>query len=158
MGPPSLAAVPGLGCLGPKDAPSRPILLVDGVTAQVSQWARTRSQSVSMTPLVNPTSLQLYPPAMQPIKVCLLSRRLAELLDDLAARLQRGERLYVHCWGGRGRAGTVGACLLAKLYGIDADEALARIDRAFSTRQDGANRSPETAEQQQYVRDFIARM
>lgn len=36
---------------------------------------------------------------------------------DLEARIARGEKLYVHCWGGRGRAGTVGACLLASMYG-----------------------------------------
>ena len=91
---------------------------------------------------------------------CLLppALRLAALLEDLAARLARGERLYVHCWGGRGRAGTVGACLLAGMYGVGASEALERVDRAFSTRQDGANRSPETPEQQQFVRDFIAGM
>lgn len=29
-------------------------------------------------------------------------------------------------WGGRGRAGTVGACLLAQMYGMSADEALER--------------------------------
>jgi hypothetical protein len=75
--------------------------------------------------------------------------RLTQLLEDLVARLQRGERLYIHCWGGRGRAGTVGSCLLAKLYGIGANEALARIDRAFCTRKDEGYRSPETAEQQQ---------
>ncbi len=35
---------------------------------------------------------------------------------DLEARIAKGEKLYVHCWGGRGRAGTVGACLLASMY------------------------------------------
>ncbi len=87
----------------------------------------------------------------------ILGCRMKLLLDDLAVRLQRSERLYLHCWGGRGRAGTVGACLLAKLYGVGAEEALQRIDRAFSTRKDGANRSPETPEQQQFVREFIGK-
>lgn len=40
-------------------------------------------------------------------------------------------------WGGRGRAGTVGATLLAHLYGLSADEALERVQRAFDTRKDG---------------------
>lgn len=83
--------------------------------------------------------------------------RLCALVADLAARLQRGEKLYVHCWGGRGRAGTVGAVLLAKLYGLSADEALERVQRAFDTR--GENRkSPETDEQHAFVRRFIAAM
>ena len=58
-------------------------------------------------------------------------------LADVRARLGAGERVYVHCWGGRGRAGTLGACALAALYGLPADAALARVQRAFDTRGDG---------------------
>lgn len=43
----------------------------------------------------------------------------------------------MHCWGGRGRAGTIASCFLAACYGLSADEILARIQRAFDTRQDG---------------------
>lgn len=77
------------------------------------------------------------------------------LLADLTQRLENGECLYVHCWGGRGRAGTVGSCLLAHLYGMSADEALARVQRAFDTRKDGGRRSPETDGQHAFVRSFI---
>ncbi|KAL4423893.1 hypothetical protein ABPG75_001194 [Micractinium tetrahymenae] len=84
--------------------------------------------------------------------------RLRLLLADMAQRLDDGENLYVHCWGGRGRAGTVGACLLAQLYGMPADEALERIQRSFDTRKDGGRRSPETDEQHEFVRRFIAEM
>jgi hypothetical protein len=59
------------------------------------------------------------------------------MVDDLGARLVRGESIYLHCWGGRGRAGTVGACLIAKLYGwvaasrgMGAGRALSRGGRA----------------------------
>ncbi len=84
--------------------------------------------------------------------------RLGPLLDELAARLLRGERLYVHCWGGRGRTGTVAACLLAKVYGMGAEEALERVQRAFDTRRDDNRRSPETPEQYAFVRRYIAGM
>ncbi|EFN52274.1 hypothetical protein CHLNCDRAFT_58960 [Chlorella variabilis] len=77
------------------------------------------------------------------------------LLAELSQRLERGERLYVHCWGGRGRAGLVGATLLAQLYGLSADEALERVQRSFDTRQDGGRRSPETDEQHAFVRAFV---
>lgn len=60
--------------------------------------------------------------------------RVRELTGEIARRVEAGEVLYVHCWGGRGRAGTVGACLLASLYGIDAEQALARVQRAYDTR------------------------
>ena len=42
-------------------------------------------------------------------------RRLAALLGELERRLRAGEVVYLHCWGGRGRAGTVGATLLHQL-------------------------------------------
>jgi len=42
----------------------------------------------------------------------------------------------MHCWGGRGRAGVLGACLLGDLYGINADEALSRVLKAYNTRGD----------------------
>ena len=58
-------------------------------------------------------------------------------LADVRARLRAGERVYVHCWGGRGRAGTLGACALAALYGLPGDAALVRVQRAFDTRGDG---------------------
>jgi protein-tyrosine phosphatase len=81
--------------------------------------------------------------------------RLLGLVHDLELRVAAGECLYIHCWGGRGRAGTVGACLLASMYGIGADEALVRVQRAFDTRKDDQRRSPETDEQHAFVRSFI---
>lgn len=60
-----------------------------------------------------------------------------QLAADLQRRLEEGEVMYVHCWGGRGRAGTVGACLLIRAYKISAEEALVRVQRAFDTRGDG---------------------
>lgn len=76
-------------------------------------------------------------------------------MAELVGRIQRGESLYVHCWGGRGRAGTVGAAILGSLYGMSADEALARVQRAFDTRRDENRRSPETDEQHAFVRRYI---
>ena len=80
----------------------------------------------------------------------------AALVDDVIARLSAGERIYLHCWGGRGRAGTIGACVLGKLYSVSAEEALARVDAALRTREpDG--RSPEKEEQREFVRAFLGK-
>jgi hypothetical protein len=49
-----------------------------------------------------------------------------ELLDDLRERLERGERLVVHCGAGIGRAGTVAAGLLVTT-GTPLPEALALV-------------------------------
>lgn len=59
--------------------------------------------------------------------------------------------------GGRGRAGTVGACLLQSAYGLGVEESLLRVQRAFDTRGDIENKSPETAAQLEFVRQFAAK-
>ena len=69
-----------------------------------------------------------------------------------------GEGVYMHCWGGRGRSGLVGACLLAKLYGLSAEEVLQRVGAAYSCRNSDDHKSPETDEQVQFVRDFVAQL
>ena len=52
---------------------------------------------------------------------------LLPLVASLAADVRRGAAVpYLHCWGGRGRAGTIGACLLLALrIGPDAAAAAA---------------------------------
>lgn len=50
-----------------------------------------------------------------------LMDRVRQLISDLEARLTRGEVLYIHCWGGRGRAGwkvysVVWKCLILFAY------------------------------------------
>jgi len=62
----------------------------------------------------------------------------------------------VHCWGGRGRTGLVSACVLGALYDIDAEEALERVQRAYSLREPWRDSiSPETEEQKEQVRDWF---
>lgn len=39
-------------------------------------------------------------------------------------RVLRGERLYIHCWGGHGRTGTLVAVMLGRLYGLPYTTAL----------------------------------
>ena len=62
--------------------------------------------------------------------------RVQSITEDIRRRLEAGEKIYMHCWGGRGRAGTLGACLLGDLYGIGAEDALLRVQKAFDTRGD----------------------
>eukprot|EP01026_Neomeris_dumetosa_P022316 TRINITY_DN19249_c0_g2_i1.p1 TRINITY_DN19249_c0_g2~~TRINITY_DN19249_c0_g2_i1.p1 ORF type:complete len:254 (-),score=8.52 TRINITY_DN19249_c0_g2_i1:392-1153(-) len=85
-------------------------------------------------------------------------RQMEGLVSEMIELLQEGRNIYLHCWGGRGRAGTVGACLLAKLYGVSTVEALARIQRAFDTRRDGGRQSPETKEQRVFVNCFVSNL
>lgn len=53
--------------------------------------------------------------------------RMAEILDCLDDSLADRGIVYVHCWGGRGRTGTVIACHLMRARGLSAPAALSHI-------------------------------
>lgn len=61
--------------------------------------------------------------------------QIAALLEDLLEMLNNGEVLYVHCRGGHGRTGTICALLLGHLYGLSANEAMARMQRYHDVRE-----------------------
>jgi atypical dual specificity phosphatase len=73
-------------------------------------------------------------------------------LDAIDNALAAGEGVYLHCRAGIGRTGTVAACWLIE-QGLDADEALATLQRKFQvTGQSHSGRiTPETAAQRAFV-------
>jgi len=76
------------------------------------------------------------------------------ILDAIDAELARGETVYVHCWGGRGRTGTVVGCWLVR-HGSGGEEALQRIAELRRTPDALAGRdAPETREQKAMVREW----
>ncbi len=50
------------------------------------------------------------------------------ILAEIDVRLARGAVLYVHCWGGRGRTGTVIGCHLARTRGVFGAAVLALLE------------------------------
>ncbi|WP_145135349.1 protein-tyrosine phosphatase family protein [Roseomonas gilardii] len=60
------------------------------------------------------------------------------LAGQTLERLDAGERVAIHCWGGRGRSGTLAAALLLA-RGLSAPEAIAQVRRA----RPGAIETPE---------------
>jgi hypothetical protein len=75
---------------------------------------------------------------------------MTEILDTLDAALAQGETIYVHCFGGIGRTGTVMGCWLAR-HGLPGAQALAQIAAWRKGTPDGWKPSPETAVQRQMV-------
>ncbi len=73
------------------------------------------------------------------------------ILDSLDADLEEGRTVYVHCWGGIGRTGTVVGCWLVR-HGVAADDALTFIQAGIDSTPKAGRRSPETSEQRAYVR------
>lgn len=70
--------------------------------------------------------------------------------------------LYLHCWGGRGRVGLVGACLLSMLFPEqDALTILDLVQAGYDTRAGAKemplklSKSPETESQRDFVSSFV---
>jgi protein-tyrosine phosphatase len=76
-----------------------------------------------------------------------------QILDDIDAVRADGGTVYVHCWGGVGRTGTVVGCLLVR-HGLDAGDAIARIAELRRDIPGAARPSPETAGQAALVRGW----
>ncbi len=74
------------------------------------------------------------------------------ILDDIEA-VAAVRKVYLHCWGGRGRTGTVVGCHLAR-HGLAGDEALAMVRYLRRTDAKAHTESPETTVQKQFVRDW----
>jgi protein-tyrosine phosphatase len=78
-------------------------------------------------------------------------RKLTEtILETIADEIAAGRPVYVHCWGGVGRTGTVIGCWLVE-QGMTGPAALDRIAELRRDTPDGYKRSPETPAQQRYV-------
>lgn len=75
------------------------------------------------------------------------------ILDAIDASLAEERGVYVHCYGGVGRTGTVVGCWLLRC-GLVAEAALERIAAWRQGIPDGRRPSPETAEQRAFVRGW----
>lgn len=65
-------------------------------------------------------------------------------------------KIYVHCWGGVGRTGTIIACLIGKIENVTGDEALNRLRTQFKDCPKSAYRiTPENEGQCDFVRQYI---
>lgn len=82
-----------------------------------------------------------------------------ELAISLAESLRRGDVVYLHCWGGHGRTGTVVCILLHLLYGLDASASLMRCQRVHDLRECPIDvQSPQTPLQREQVVRVISKL
>ena len=77
---------------------------------------------------------------------------LLEYIDSIIA--EENNKVYIHCWGGVGRTGTIVACLY-EYFGEDYDHAICHLRQSF---KDGPKsqwrKTPETNDQLEFVRGF----
>jgi ADP-ribosyl-[dinitrogen reductase] hydrolase len=104
---------------------------------------------------IDPLSLEFF---RHPVRDVSVPRTPSEMRSILATirRARHLERpLYLHCWGGRGRTGTVAGCALGDLFSLDGDEALTHLHKRWQDCAKSAHsESPETREQRGYVKGF----
>ena len=73
-------------------------------------------------------------------------KQMTNILDTIDTALENSHQIYLHCYGGIGRTGTVVGCYLVR-HGLSGQEALSRITELRSDIPDGWKQSPETEEQ-----------
>ncbi len=72
------------------------------------------------------------------------------ILEHIERELAAGYPVYVHCWGGIGRTGTVVGCWMRQ-DGHSADEAFTRIAELRAHTRDVDIPSPQTRQQREFV-------
>ena len=75
---------------------------------------------------------------------------MTRILDDVDRALEAGGSVYVHCWGGIGRTGTVVGCWLMR-HGLDGGDPLARIAELRRGLAAASVTSPEASAQRAMV-------
>lgn len=96
-----------------------------------------------------------------PIRDCGITDdgRVLELAKSLVTAMANGEVLYLHCWGGHGRTGTLVCIILHLMYGLEAMEAMAWCQKVHDLRQfPVAVGSPQTQTQRDQVIRVINRL
>jgi protein-tyrosine phosphatase len=78
-------------------------------------------------------------------------------ITDTISQARERAGVYVHCWGGVGRTGTVIGCLLAD-QGLSADQVLQRLADLRKGTRKAARPIPETATQQDVIRRRAAQV
>ena len=73
-----------------------------------------------------------------------------EIQQTIAQAIDGGRMVYVHCWGGIGRTGTVVGCYLVE-SGLSCEDAIPEIRRLRGVSIKAARLSPETGEQRNMI-------
>jgi len=80
--------------------------------------------------------------------------QMIEILDTIDAAIEQNHVVYVHCWGGIGRTGTVVGCWLSR-HGFKGRAALDELKRCWKgCQKSSVMDSPETKQQEKFIIDW----
>jgi hypothetical protein len=74
-----------------------------------------------------------------------------KIVDHMHHEIKRGEKLYLHCWGGRGRTGTVVCLYLMLIEGLSAYEAKEKLTSLIKGKASLFEPTPETPAQLEFL-------
>jgi hypothetical protein len=75
------------------------------------------------------------------------------ILAEIDGSIAGNRPVYIHCWGGRGRTGTVVGCYLVR-QGLTGEEGLKKLDDLRKGASNGHLPSPKTEAQREFVRSW----
>jgi hypothetical protein len=98
-------------------------------------------------------SYQRFP--IRDVSVPVSRQHTLDILNAIDGLLDQDQVVYLHCWGGVGRTGTIVGCWLAR-HGYPGHLALVRLQILWQHCAKSAYRTtPETAEQERYVINWV---
>ena len=77
--------------------------------------------------------------------------RMNQILTQIFSEIEAGKKVYVHCWGGVGRTGTVIGCFLLEQKMATPENVIETIAYLKRTTSIADRRSPETDEQLDFI-------
>ena len=94
--------------------------------------------------------LQFHRYAIRDVSVPRSHEEMKAILSTIQRAMGANNVVYLHCSGGRGRTGTVAACLLGETMGL-----AALTERWQTCAKSAHSESPETAGQREFVREYL---
>jgi len=79
---------------------------------------------------------------------------MVRILDKIDELFDQRRVIYVHCWGGKGRTGTVVGCWLIRNHQSTPDKVLTHLMSLTAAQRDFFWHTPSTPEQEEYVKDW----